>query len=141
MIRTLMAASALAGSLFATAGAARAATPSPFTGETVFGDSLSDGGDLSIYAGLPSIMRFTTNPGLTTVEDVAAFYGLALTPSLQGGTNFAYGGAGVNSNAPFTPAGVPTVTQQVTGYLAANRQLPAGGPDRSCGWRGRRQQP
>ncbi len=125
MIRTLMAASALAGSLFAPAGAARAATPSPFKGETVFGDSLSDGGDLSIYAGLPSIMRFTTNPGLTTVEDVAAFYGLALTPSLEGGTNFAYGGAGVNSNAPFTPAGVPTVTQQVAGYLAANRQLSA----------------
>ena len=122
MIRTLMAASALAGSLFA-AGAAQAATPSPFSGETVFGDSLSDGGNLSIYTGLPNIMRFTTNPGLTTVEDVAGFYGLALTPSLQGGTNFAYGGAGVNTNAPFTPAGVPTLTQQVTSYLAANPKL------------------
>ena len=122
MIRMLMAASALAGSLFAM-GAARAATPSPFSGETVFGDSLSDGGNLSIYTGLPNIMRFTTNPGLTTVEDVAAFYGLALTPSLQGGTNFAYGGAGVTTNAPFTPAGVPTLTQQVTGYLSANPKL------------------
>ena len=121
MIRTLMAASALAWTL-GLAGAAQAAT-SPFSGETVFGDSLSDSGNLSIYTGLPSIMRFTTNPGLTTVEDVAAFYGLPLTPSLQGGTNFAYGGAGVTTNAPGTPAGVPTVTQQVTSYLAANSSL------------------
>ena len=119
-----MAASALAGSL-ACASTAWAAAPSPFSGETVFGDSLSDGGDLSIYTGLPNIMRFTTNPGTTTVENVAAYYGLPLAPSLQGGTNFAYGGAGVNTNAPFTPAGVPTLTQQVTGYLAANPKLSA----------------
>ncbi len=123
MICRLMAATALATVLLA-AGAAQA-TPSPFSGETVFGDSLSDGGDLSIYTGLPGIMRFTTNPGLTTVENVAAFFSLPLTPSLQGGTNFAYGGAGVNSNAPFTPAGVPTVTQQVTSYLAVNPKLNA----------------
>ena len=121
MVRRLMAATALAGSLL-TAGGAWAAN-SPFSGETVFGDSLSDDGNLSIYVGLPNIMRFTTNPGTTTVENVAAYYSLALTPSLQGGTNFAYGGAGVTTNAPFTPAGVPTVTQQVTSYLAANPKL------------------
>lgn len=120
-----MAASALAGSL-ALAGTAWAANASPFSGETVFGDSLSDGGNLSIYTGLPNIMRFTTNPGLTTVEDVAGFYGLTLGPSLQGGTNFAYGGSGVTTNAPGTQAGVPTVTQQVNAYLAANPKLSGG---------------
>src|SRR5579875_120793 len=119
MVRRLLAASALAGTL-AVAGVAHAAAPSPFSGETVFGDSLSDGGDLSILEGLPTLMRFTTNPGLTTVEDVAAYYGLALTPSLAGGTDFAFGGAGVNTNSPGTPAGVPTLTTQITGYLAAN---------------------
>ena len=123
MIRTLLAASALAGTLALTSVAQAAS--GPFSGETVFGDSLSDGGDLSIYTKLPGIMRFTTNPGLTTVEDVAGFYGLPLTPSLQGGTNFAFGGAGVTTNAPGTPAGVPTVTQQVTSYLAANPKLSA----------------
>jgi outer membrane lipase/esterase len=115
-------ASALAGTL-AMAGAAQAGAASPFSGETVFGDSLSDGGNLSIFTGLPSIMRFTTNPGQTTVEDVAQFYGLTLKPSLQGGTNYAYGGSGVTTNAPSTPAGVPNITQQVTGYLAANPKL------------------
>jgi outer membrane lipase/esterase len=120
-----MATSALASAL-ALAGPALAATASPFSGETVFGDSLSDGGNIAIASGLPTIMRYTTNPGLTTVEDVAQFYGLALTPSLQGGTNFAYGGAGVTTNAPGTPAGVPTVTQQVNTYLAANSRLNGG---------------
>ena len=116
-----MAATALAGAF--AAGSAQAAPRSPFAGETVFGDSLSDGGNLSILQGSPTIMRFTTNPGLTAVEGVAAYYGLTLTPSLQGGTNFAYGGAGVNTNAPSTAAGVPTLTQQVTRYLAANPTL------------------
>ncbi len=122
MIRLLLAASTLVGTL-AFAGKVQAAAPSPFSGETVFGDSLSDGGNLSIYAGLPTLMRFTTNPGLTTVEDVASAYGLPLTPSLQGGTNFAYGGSGVNTNAPGTPVGVPTITQQVETYLAAGPKL------------------
>jgi outer membrane lipase/esterase len=121
MIRTLMAASALFGSM-ALAGAAMAATPSPFVGETAFGDSLSDGGDLSILEGSSTIMRFTTNPGLTTVENVAAFYGLTLTPSLAGGTNYAYGGAGVVTDAPGA-AGIPTLTTQITGYLASNPTL------------------
>ena len=122
MVCKLMGGAALAA-LLAACGAARAAAPSPFSGETVFGDSLSDSGDLSIYTGLPNIMRFTTNPGMTTVEDVGVYFGLATNPSLRGGTDYAYGGAGVNTNAPGTPAGVPTVTQQVTSYLGANPQL------------------
>ncbi len=122
MIRTLLAASALAG-FMALSSAAWAGTASPFVGETAFGDSLSDGGNLSILEGAPTIMRFTTNPGLTTVENVAAFYSLALTPSLAGGTNYAYGYAGVVTNSPGSPASVPTLTAQVTGYLAANPKL------------------
>ena len=122
MIRKLFGGVAL-GAVMAMGGLAHAATPSPFSGETVFGDSLSDSGDLSILTGLPNIMRFTTNPGFTTVEDVGNFFGLATNPSLRGGTDFAVGGAGVNTNAPGTPAGVPTETQQITGYLAANPKL------------------
>ena len=122
MIRTLTAASALAGSLFAL-GVAQAATPSPFSGETVFGDSLSDSGNISILTGLPSIMRFTTNPGFTAVEDVGNYFGLATNPSLRGGTDFAYGGAGVTTDSPGTPSLIPTETQQITAYLAANPKL------------------
>ncbi len=122
MMRTLIAASALAGSLFA-ATAAGAATPSPFSGETVFGDSLSDSGNVSILEGLPQIMRFTTNPGFTAVEDLGNAFGLATNPSLRGGTDFAYGGAGVTTNSPGVGTTVPTETQQITTYLAANPKV------------------
>jgi outer membrane lipase/esterase len=122
MKRALAATTALASALALAASAAHAA-PSPFSGVTAFGDSLSDGGNISILSGDPTLMRFTTNPGLTTIENVAAYYGQPIGPSLQGGTDFAWGGAGVNTNAPGTPAGVPTETQQITAYLAANPKV------------------
>lgn len=120
MMRGLKATSALFG-MMALAGGAHAA--SPFTGVTAFGDSLSDGGNYAAGIGLPAPMRFTTNPGLTTIEDVAAFYGLPLTASASGGSNYATGSAGVVTNVPASPGFVPTETQQITTYLAANPKL------------------
>ncbi len=101
----------------------------PLTGITVFGDSLSDDGNIALATGLPNLtgtavlQKFTTNPGNVTVENVASRLGLALAPSLLGGTDYAFGGAGVTNNSPGTPATVPTVTTQITGYLAANPTL------------------
>lgn len=104
---------------------------SPFTGVTVFGDSLSDDGNIALASGLPnltgtaSFQKFTTNPGDVAVEALAVGLGLPLAPSLLGGQDLAFGGSGVTTNAPGTPAGVPNVTTQVTGYLAANPSLDA----------------
>ncbi|HEX7325199.1 MAG TPA: hypothetical protein VF292_07585 [Rhodanobacteraceae bacterium] len=72
----------------------------------VFGDSLSDDGNLSLASHLPQIMRFTTNPGATAVERIGDTFGTSLSPSLAGGTDFAFGGAGVINNSPGTPASV-----------------------------------
>lgn len=85
----------------------------------VFGDSLSDDGNLSLVAQLPFTMRFTTNPGQTGVENVADYFGVPMTPALAGGTDFAFGGAGVVNNSPGTPAGVPTLPTQLGMYLQA----------------------
>jgi outer membrane lipase/esterase len=85
----------------------------------VFGDSLSDDGNLSLVAQLPLTMRFTTNPGQTGVENVAEYFGVPMTPALAGGTDFAFGGAGVVNNSPGTPAGVPTLPTQLGMYLQA----------------------
>jgi outer membrane lipase/esterase len=120
MRRGLKATSALVG-MMALAGAAHAA--GPFTGVTAFGDSLSDSGNYSAGLGLPVPLRFTTNPGHTAIEDVASFYGLTLSASATGGTNYATGSAGVVTNVPASPAFVPTETQQITSYLAANPKL------------------
>jgi len=67
-----------------------------YTGVSVFGDSLSDGGNVFTFSGgtfppPPYAQRLTNGP--TAVEVMAANLGLPLTPSLLGGRNYAYGGA------------------------------------------------
>ncbi|MGN6729739.1 MAG: autotransporter domain-containing protein [Rhodanobacteraceae bacterium] len=108
----------LAGALaLAISGSAAAAQ---FDNVIVFGDSLSDNGNLSIAEQLPfAPSRFTTNPGLVAMEHVSDFYGITLTPSLAGGTDFAFGGAGLNNNSPGTPSSVPTLPIQLQAYLSA----------------------
>ncbi len=117
MLRTRHLAGAIAAALlFSTA--ASAAT---FSKVVVFGDSLSDAGNISL-ATAPSIqppLEFTTNPGHVSVQDLAGRLGYTLTPSLAGGTDYAWGGAGVLTNSPGTPGAVPTLTSQVNAYLAA----------------------
>jgi outer membrane lipase/esterase len=102
---------------FGLAAGAATAQSQPFDSMTAFGDSLSDSGNLSLSLGLPRA-RFTTNPGLTTVEDVGQHYGLALEPSVAGGSDYAYGGAGVLDD--IFP--VPTVPEQLSTYLGAHPQ-------------------
>jgi outer membrane lipase/esterase len=95
---------------------------STFSSVIVFGDSLSDAGNISLATD-PSIqppLEFTTNPGAVVVQNVAKALGYSLTASLAGGSDYAWGGAGINNNSPGTPAAVPTITTQVTDYLATN---------------------
>jgi outer membrane lipase/esterase len=110
----LFAAAAVLLGLSATAAAAQSA---PFDQVVVFGDSLSDNGDLSASLGLPRL-RFTTNPGLVAVEDIAQRYGFTLQPSLAGGSDYAYGGAGLIQGV----LPVPTLGDQVSSYLGAHGQ-------------------
>lgn len=100
------------GLLFSTAAAA-----TDFSQVVVFGDSLSDAGNLSLAQGSPVPLRFTTNPGTTTAENVAAALGYTITPSIKGGTDFAFGGAGLIDNAVAGP--IPTLPQQLAMYLGA----------------------
>lgn len=70
-----------------------------YTQLTVFGDSLSDGGNVFQLSGqtfppAPYAQRLSNGP--TAVEVMAANLGLPLTPSLLGGRNYAYGGAETN---------------------------------------------
>src|SRR5690349_12916532 len=114
MLRTRHLAGAIATAmLFSTAAAA-----ADFSNVIVFGDSLSDNGNISL-ASAPTIqppLRFTTNPGTTAAENVATGLGFTLAPSAAGGTDYAWGGAGFVNNV----AAVPTITQQLQMYLGAN---------------------
>jgi outer membrane lipase/esterase len=120
MLKSLMVATT---AIVALACARQVYAASPFGAEVVFGDSLSDDGNISIASGYPSIMKFTTNPGPIVDEDLASHYGLTLAPSLLGGSDYAFGGAGILNNDPGTPAGVPLISTQIEGYLAANPKL------------------
>lgn len=80
-----------------------------------FGDSLSDNGNVAILSGSPVITRFTTNPGTVAVENIAKYFNLTLTPSLQGGTDYAFGGARAGLANP-----TPATSAQIQQYLAAN---------------------
>ncbi|MCC7046103.1 MAG: SGNH/GDSL hydrolase family protein, partial [Alphaproteobacteria bacterium] len=125
LFRSTLVAGALSATLFSGAASAQ------FTNTYIFGDSLSDAGQ---YNGA----RFTTNPGLVTPMFVGQNWGITVTPSFKGGTDYAQGGARVNSPQAQPQPGVPdySVAQQVNlqigkGPLDPNTlyQIQGGGND------------
>ncbi|WP_266158450.1 autotransporter outer membrane beta-barrel domain-containing protein [Dyella silvatica] len=86
----------------------------------VFGDTLSDAGNLSLrYLTQKEpqfVVRGTTNPGLTTVEYVASTLGFNLQASLlTGGTDYAYGYSGFLGDIS-----IQTLPTQFQTYLSSN---------------------
>ena len=85
---------AVSGALVAIglAGTAQAQS-NPYSGMVVFGDSLSDGGAYTNFirtlgipgSGAVTYFQFTTNPGNVWVDDIAAQFGLSLTPNMING--------------------------------------------------------
>ncbi len=83
----------------------------------VFGDSLSDTGNVNIVTGGVPFPPYATgrfSNGPVWVETLATNLGLSASAALAGGTNYAFGGAA--TGAPFTSS-VPTLTQQVSSYF------------------------
>jgi len=79
--------------------AASGAASAQFNNMVFFGDSLSDAGFFGA--------RFTVNPGLAWTQNLGNAYGLSITPSNQGGTDYAQGGARVTLPSASTPSGAP----------------------------------
>ena len=103
-----------------------------YTALTAFGDSLSDVGNLYDYtyalsggaAAVPappySEGRFSNGP--LWVQDISQSLGLgAVTPSIVGGNDYAWGGATTGYSGTLDPsAPVPTLETQVGQFLLAN---------------------
>ena len=93
------------GSLVAVTMAAQGATPA-YDNLYVSGDSYCDVGNLftATRGAMPSAPyyngRFSNGP--IWVDHVAGFLNLPLTPSLLGGTDYAFGGAWVTASQPFS---------------------------------------
>jgi phospholipase/lecithinase/hemolysin len=102
----------------------------PLTSIIVIGDSLADSGNVfratSALAGQaipvsPPYFRGRFSNGLMWVEHLANTLGMQITPSLDGGTNFAFGGAttGQDLNRIFERdlgVVIPSLRTQVTAY-------------------------
>src|ERR1700687_50427 len=112
MKRTLLT-SALAAGIALAHGSASA----QFNQFYFLGDSLTDAG---VYGA-----RFTVNPGLVWAQDLGNRYGIAVTPSLQGGVDFAQGGARVTQPSPLIPTGAPqrSLSVQIDELLHATPTL------------------
>jgi outer membrane lipase/esterase len=91
--------------------AAHAAQAQEFSNVISFGDSLSDAGQYPNFGfGAGS---FTTNPDDVWTQLLANYYGYTQTPSLSGGTDYAFGGAPTDNNV----TGVPVPLQCVPASL------------------------
>lgn len=112
MKRTLVT-SALAAGIALANGSASA----QFNQFYFFGDSLTDAG---VYGA-----RFTVNPGLVWAQDLGNRYGETVTPSTQGGVDYAQGGARVTQPSPLIPAGAPqrSLSVQIDELLHATPML------------------
>lgn len=90
-----------------------------------FGDSLTDSGHfrptlVQIAGPQAAILgRFTTNPGLVWAEYLADYYDAAAISANQGGSNYAVGGARTGTDTAVQLGPVPSITTQVTNYLAS----------------------
>ncbi|MGI9341504.1 MAG: SGNH/GDSL hydrolase family protein [Gammaproteobacteria bacterium] len=110
----------LATLLLITALALFAGRANAFSNLYVFGDSLSDTGNVFINNGIPIAPydngRFSNGP--VWVETLASGLGLSAAPVSGGGTNFAFGGA--PTGLPVPPQASPSLVDQVNGlYLPA----------------------
>jgi outer membrane lipase/esterase len=117
MLRTHYLVTAIAAAMLLAANAQAATDQPPVDNVVVFGDSLSDAGQF-FSTSLNTYSKFTTNPGDVAVQYVAAGYGFDLQPSRLGGSDYAYGGAGVVTDDDGPDPAIPTLTQQVDGYLS-----------------------
>ena len=100
--------------------AAQGATPT-YDNLYVFGDSYCDVGNLfaatgNTYPPAPYYQgRFSDGP--IWLDHVAGFLHVPLTPSILGGTDYAFGGAWATAPQPLGTGVIPSVPQQVGLYL------------------------
>lgn len=102
---------------------ANGASAQSFSNVVVFGDSLSDSGNIAPTRSLPEGNSFTTNPDPVAAEIVAEAFGANPKPSSARGPNFAWGGACMNATADQPCAmeysAVPHVATQISSHLTS----------------------
>ncbi|HEX6136342.1 MAG TPA: autotransporter domain-containing protein [Casimicrobiaceae bacterium] len=84
-------------------------------------------GDSSIDAGFFGGARFTVNPGLVFPQVLGQRYGVAITSSSQGGTDYGAGGARVAQLPGYPPIpptnAAPPLSTQIAAFLGSGRAV------------------
>jgi phospholipase/lecithinase/hemolysin len=129
-MRPQLALSCLLVGLWAVMAAPRAGAQ-PFTALHVFGDSLSDAGNLfrltqAMVPKSPPYFAGRFSNGPVWAELLASDLHLPLTPALAGGTDFAVGGARTGVDVTDSGVTIPSLRRQVADMLA---EAPAAGLD------------
>ena len=112
--RPTLAAAAVA--LLVTGAGCSGSASAQFSNAYIFGDSLSDAGQYGA--------RFTTNPGLTFPMYLAQRYGITVSPSFTGGTDFGQGGARVNAPSAAIPSSVRLISSTGSKWRDTSRCSP-----------------
>ena len=121
--------SLIASAVALTISAAHAQAASPFATIYSFGDSLSDVGNVYLATGQTQPANPYANGqfsnGPIWVQDLAAGLGLpALTPSLAGGHDYAWGGATTGYPLTINPTvPVPALTTQISTFLGLQSDI------------------
>ncbi len=112
----------------------------PFSQFVVFGDGLSDQGNVflasnNLVPALPPNFEGRLSNGRLWVEQLAERFALILTPVLAGGTNYAYIGAKVTEDVTLPPEQgsllIPSIASQVAAFIATIPPDPPAPPDDS----------
>lgn len=92
----------------------------------IFGDSLSDSGNLFQATGIPGAPyyegRFSN--GLNYVDYLGEALNIDVAPSLLGGNNFSWGAARARMDTPISGGAIPGIATQVQMYLASQAGAP-----------------
>jgi phospholipase/lecithinase/hemolysin len=119
-IRSMLSSLALSVSLSFVSGYAEA---TPYTNVVIFGDSLSDTGNLYASTGFPPPPYFNGqfSNGPVWASAFSQHFGASGAPLSQGGSNYAY--AGATTGLTGVPSGAPTLTAQEQNYLVSHGGL------------------
>lgn len=104
----------VAGLLLALGLGATASSASAYSDIYVFGDSLSDSGNIYAATGgfpPPPYFNGRFSDGPTYADNLAGMFGFGLTPSLLGGHNYAFGGATAAPGSSVGPLATDLGTQ------------------------------
>ena len=89
-----------------------------FTNVITFGDSLSDSGNVaSTDSNLAEGTSYTTNPDPVAFKTIAKAFGFSGDSSANSGSNYAWGGACMNTGRPCAYTS-PHIPQQIDSYLS-----------------------